>query len=164
MSAPPSNDKSWSPRTQKLVLGGFALIVTLGLLYWNYSTFGTGFWSADPSSPDCIRVQARVKEVHGNSGTSSHRTVETYFMTYEYEVAGQVFSNKEQITFNVFNRSRVDEPIEICYMKDHPDRAAVIGNDVKGENYFIVLLVDIAFVVAVVFIIRSEIRNRRKIA
>ena len=155
-------DKSWSPRTQRIILSSFATVVTLVLLYWNYSTFATGFWEADPDSPDCIKIQAMVTDVHASGGTSSRKSVETYFMSYEYEVDGQKFSNKEQITFNVFNRCKVNKPVEICYMKDKPARSAVLRNDVKGESYFIVFLVDVAFIVVVFLIIRSTIRQRRK--
>lgn len=159
----PAQDKSWSPRTQKIVLWSFGFAVTLVLFYWNYSTFVGGLWSADPSSPDCIHTKGLVTDVHA-SGGSSRKSQETYFITYEYQVDGESYDNKEQVTFNLFNRTKLHDEVDICYMKDHPGRSAALGNDVKGESYFIVVVTDIAFLVVIFLILRSAIRSRRKAA
>ncbi len=157
----PAQDKSWSPRTQKIVLWSFGLLIVLLLGYWNYSTFVGGLWSANPKSPDCIKTMGIVTDIHA-SGGSNRKSSETYHLTYEYKVDGKGFDNKEQVTFNVFNRVTLGEEVEICYMKDHPSRAAVIGNDIQGENYFIVFLTDLAFLGFVFMIIRHTVRARKK--
>lgn len=161
MSTTPQ-DKSWSPRTQKIVLWSFGFAVLLALFYWNYTTFVGGLWSADPDSPDCKRIKGIVTDIHASGGTGSRRSAETYYLSYEYQVDGESYSNKERVTFNVFNRTRLHDEIEICYMKDHPGRVAVIGNDVDGESYFIVFVTDLAFFGFIFLIIRHRIRQRRK--
>jgi hypothetical protein len=162
MSSSPQ-DKSWSPRTQKLVLWGFGLVVVLALVYWNYTTFVGGIWSADTNSPDCIKTKGIVTDIHA-SGGSARKSVETYYLSYEYKVGGETYDNKEQVTFNLYNRVRLHDEVDICYMKDHPSRAAAFGNDVRGENYFIVFITDLAFLIVVFLIIRSMIRQRKKAA
>jgi hypothetical protein len=158
----PSDSKSWSPRTQKIILWSFGAVVLLGLLYWNYTSFASGLWEADPSSPDCIKIKGVVKEIHSNPST--RKTQETFYMTYTYQVGAESFENKEKITMNVFNRYKVNDPVDICHMKNHPSRSAILNNDVKGEDFIYVFLADIVFLVFVGMIIRHTIRERKKAA
>jgi hypothetical protein len=130
-------------------------------MYWNYATFVGGIWSADPTDPDCIRTQGKVVDIRIAKGNSKG-TMDTYYIVYTYTVGGNAFENDEKVTFNLFNRLTLNGNVDICYMKDHPSRSAAIGNDVRGEDGFLVVLVDIAFLVIMFLIFRHMWRGRRK--
>ncbi|HEX2900959.1 MAG TPA: hypothetical protein VHS96_14675, partial [Bacteroidia bacterium] len=89
MSTNPES-KTWSKGKRMLVMGGIALLAILILVYWNYSTFFGGLGSADPKSPDCIKVKGIVTDIHA-AGGGSKKTRETYHMTYEYKVNGETY-------------------------------------------------------------------------
>jgi hypothetical protein len=153
--------KTWSKGKRRLVLGGIGLTAVLLLVYWNYTTFFGGLMSADPKSIDCIPTRAIVTDIHA-SGGGSKKSRETYHMTYQYKVNDQTFTEKDEVTYAIYNRMRLGADVEICYMKEKPSRSAVIGNDVRGQSYFIVLLVDLVIVIALVLIVRSWFTRKKK--
>ncbi len=153
--------KTWSKGKRILVMGGIGLAAVLILVYWNYTTFFGGLMSADPSSPDCIKTMGIVTDIHA-SGGGSKKSRETYHMTYEYKVDGKSYDEKEEVTYAIYNRTRLGSEVEVCYMKDKPSRSAVIGNDVRGQSYFIVVLADLAVLIALVLVIRAGIKRRKK--
>jgi hypothetical protein len=138
---------------------GIAVVAFLLLAYWNYDTFFGGMLRADASSPDCIKTEGTVTDVHASKG--GRKTRDTYHMTYDYRVEGKTYSTKEEVTYNIFNRVKLNDRVEVCYMKDHPGRSAVVGNDIRGERGFLVILVDVAVVIVVVIVIRAGIKRRR---
>lgn len=153
--------KPASKGTAKLIIWGGLGAVLLGILIWNYVTFAGGLWSADTSSPDCIKTKGIVTDIHAASG--SRKTKETYFLSFEYKVEGETYDEKEQVTYTIYNRTRLGDEVEICYMKDHPGRAAVIGNDIRGENAFWVIIADLAVIVVIVMLIRAWFKRRKRI-
>lgn len=152
--------KPWSPATQKWVIASVLTLAIVGLLYWNYSTFWGGIGSANTASPDCIATKAKVIDVHGSGNVNKSRS--SYYVSYQYAVDGQQFENKEQVTLNVYNRTRLDEDIEICYMKRDPGTAAILGNDIRGENAIIVILADLALLIVIGLAIRSRLKKGRQ--
>lgn len=158
-----SDTKAWSPRTQKLVLWTVGILGFLGLLYYNYVSFFGGLMSADPASADCIKTNAIITDIHA-SGGGSRKSRETYFMSYEYKVNEQTINGKEEVTYSIYSRSRLNGEIEICYMKDKIGRSAVIGNDVRGQDLIYVFILDLAFVIVVVMVIRAGFKRRKKAA
>ena len=155
--------KTWSKGKRMLVLGGIGLAAVLLLVYWNYTTFFGGLMSADPKSPDCVPTMGIVTDIHA-AGGGSKKSRETYHMTYEYKVGDNTFKEKEEVTYSIYSRSRLGAEVESCYMKDKPSRSAVIGNDVRGQSYFIVVLADLAILIALVLVIRAGIKRRKKAA
>jgi hypothetical protein len=145
----------------RLIIWGGLGIVFLGILWWNYTTFVGSPWSADPNSTDCIKSQGVVTDIHA-SGGSARKSKETYHLTFEYTVDGESYDSKEQVTYNLFAGISLGDQVDICYMKDHPGRAAVLGNDIGGENALIVLLADIGVLVAIVLIVGAAVRQRKK--
>ncbi len=154
----PSNKKR-----AKLIFGVMLAMLVVGLVFWNYTTFGGGIWSADRDSPDCIKVQATVTEVYAKSGDVKKKN-ERYFVTFEYLADGETYSDDEQITYDIFHRLHLGGPIEICYMKDHPGRSAVMGNNLNAQQVFYVILIDFIFVVIVWLVIRAMWMRRKKAA
>jgi hypothetical protein len=150
-------------RKGKWIAISLITFLVLGLAFWNYTTFAGGLFSADTDSPDCIKVVGTVTDIHASVG-SARKARETYYISYDYQVEGKTYSEKEQVTYNIYNRTRLHDDIEVCYMKDHPSRSGVVGNDIKGETAFIVIIADIVFLVLAFIIIRSAIKQRRKAA
>ena len=151
----------WSPAKRKLIVFLSFTVIFLVLAYYNYSTFGTGFFSADPESADCIRANGLVTEIYA-SGGSSRKSRESYYLSYEYKVDGETYSSKDRVDYNIYNSTRLGAKVEICYMKDKPKRAAVIGNDIKGQDAFMVILVDLGVLAVIAFVIYRAIRKRKK--
>jgi hypothetical protein len=157
----PEDQPAQKGKSDRIVWIGLT-VALLALLTWNYTTFAGGLWSADTDSPDCIKVQAIVTDIHASGGNSRKASQETYSISYDYTVDGKTYDNKEKVDYNVYHRTRLGGEVEICYMKDHPGRAAVIGNDTSGDTAFYVVLADIGALIAIVLLIRDWMRRRRK--
>lgn len=83
-------------------------------------------------------------------------------MSYEYTVGDETYEEKSEVTYGIYGRTRLGDPIEVCYMKDHPGRSAVVGNDVAGRSMVILLLVDVGVVAVLFLLLRAWIKGRRK--
>lgn len=161
--AKPAADTSgqWSEKQRKRIFFVAFAVIFLVLGYWNYTTFVGDIFDANPDSADCISRMATITDVHSGGGTSRNKSRDSYFVSYSYEVDGKDYEGKERVDDNVYSRSKVGGELEICSMKDHPDRSAVVGNDIKGQDAFFVVLVDIGAIALILFVIYTGIRKKK---
>lgn len=157
-----SPDKSgqWSDKQRKTIFFVAFTVIILVLGYWNYKTFAAGFFEANPSSADCIAQVGEVIDMHSGGG-SARKSRESYFVSYTYTAGGVQYEGKQRVDDNVYNRTKIGAEIEICAMKDNPERSAIIGNDIKGEDAFMVVLVDIGAVALLIFVIATGLREKK---
>lgn len=163
MAANSEKSGQWSKGKIRLFQVSVLLVSFLLLAYWNVNTFTGGIFAAHPESPDCLRTNAIVSEIDA-SGGSARKPRENYYITYEYEVAGEEYDNRERVDYNIYNSTKLGAKIEICYMKDHPGRSGIIGNDIKGQDSLWVILVDLGVIALIVFVIYFAIKKRKKVA
>lgn len=155
-----SSSSSWSTK-DKLI--GVVLLLTLlagaaGIVYAHVNALrgpGIGIRSDDP---DCLPMMGVITDKYEISGRSK-----SYKLEYRYRPIGEAQMEQiETVDFNTYFLNETGDSVEVCYLRDQPHRSMIMGNDYGAESIFYLILLDGGILLALVFLIRSAIRQQKK--
>lgn len=137
-------DLTWRDKALIYGLGALVLLIVGYFIYFHFETIGALRLDARLRA-EGLSVNGIVTELERRT---SSRSFDSCMVEVGYQVDGQTYTLEQRTTEDFCSIFRVGSRTELLYLSGSPERTRLSWGGVEELNLFLIVLVDIFFVIA----------------